>query len=44
MRCFVRPSSEIARLKDIICQGGSGKNVELATGDLLSREDCLKAA
>jgi nucleoside-diphosphate-sugar epimerase len=44
LRCFVRPSSQLGRLKNVLDQLGAGKNVELVTGDLLSREDCRKAA
>jgi nucleoside-diphosphate-sugar epimerase len=44
LRCFVRPSSQVDRLKNVLCQFDAGKNVELVTGDLLSREDCGKAA
>src|SRR5882762_11369489 len=42
--CFVRPSSRLDRLKERLEQCPSGKNVELIKGDLLSRDDCRKAA
>src|SRR5207237_2022111 len=42
--CFIRPSSRLDRLKERLEQCPSGKNVELIKGDLLSRDDCRKAA
>jgi len=44
LRCFIRPSSRRDRLEKALGQFDAGKNVELITGDLLSREDCGKAA
>ena len=44
LRCFVRPSSQLERLKKILEQFPAGKNAEIVAGDLLSREDCRKAA
>jgi nucleoside-diphosphate-sugar epimerase len=44
LRCFVRPSSRLETLKEVLRRVPSGKNVELISGDLLSREDCRKAA
>ncbi len=44
LRCFVRPSSQLGRLEKTIRQFDAGTNVELVAGDLLSREDCAKAA
>jgi nucleoside-diphosphate-sugar epimerase len=44
LRCFIRPSSRLNRLENALSQFDSGKNVELVTGDLLSRDDCRKAA
>jgi nucleoside-diphosphate-sugar epimerase len=43
IRCFVRPSSQLGRLEKAIGQFDA-KKVELVTGNLLSREDCRKAA
>jgi nucleoside-diphosphate-sugar epimerase len=43
LRCFVRPSSQLAGLKKALNQFEAGKNVELVAGDLLSRDDCRKA-
>jgi len=43
LRCFVRPSSQLARLQKTIGQFDSRSNVELIAGDLLSRNDCQKA-
>jgi nucleoside-diphosphate-sugar epimerase len=44
IRCFVRPSSELGRLHEVLSDFDARKSVELVTGDLLSREDCGKAA
>jgi nucleoside-diphosphate-sugar epimerase len=44
LRCFVRPSSQLDRLEKTIAQFDARTNVELVAGDLLSAEDCLKAA
>jgi nucleoside-diphosphate-sugar epimerase len=44
LRCFVRPSSQLGRLEKTIDQFGAATNVELVRGDLLSAEDCTKAA
>ena len=44
VRCFVRPSSKLDRLKKILEASPAGKNAEIISGDLLSREDCRRAA
>jgi nucleoside-diphosphate-sugar epimerase len=44
LRCFVRPSSRLVRLQDTISRFNAQANVELVKGDLLSPEDCRKAA
>ena len=44
LRCFVRPSSELRRLENVLSEFDLGKKVELITGDLLSRDDCRNAA
>lgn len=44
LRCFVRPSSRLDRLKEVLGRFPAGKSVELVAGDLLSREDCQRAA
>jgi nucleoside-diphosphate-sugar epimerase len=44
LRCFVRPSSHLDRLHNVLARFDAGKNVELVTGDLLSRDDCRNAA
>jgi len=43
LRCFVRPTSQLGRLNKILKKFPDAK-VELVSGDLLSREDCRKAA
>ena len=44
LRCFVRPSSRLDRLNRVIQKFSAEKTVELVSGDLLSREDCARAA
>jgi len=43
IRCFVRPSSDIATLKEILDRH-SAPGVQILSGNLLSREDCAAAA
>jgi nucleoside-diphosphate-sugar epimerase len=43
VRCFVRPSSSLARLNEAVGNSDAGDNVEFITGDLLSRTDCERA-
>src|SRR6266516_4172530 len=44
LRCFVRRSSYLDRLQNVVGYFDAARNVELVTGDLLSREDCERAA
>ena len=44
LRCLVRPSGQLGRLQDVLSRFEAAKNVELITGDLLSLDDCQKAA
>jgi len=44
LRCFVRPSSRLESLKEALGRFPAGDGVELISGDLLSRNDCRKAA
>ena len=44
LRCFVRPSSHLERLKAVIQQYAVEQTVELVSGDLLTPEDCARAA
>jgi nucleoside-diphosphate-sugar epimerase len=44
LRCFVRPSSRLERLREVLGRFPAGNNVELIVGDLLSKEDCERAA
>jgi nucleoside-diphosphate-sugar epimerase len=44
LRCFVRSSSRLGCLEKTLGEFDGSKNVEFVTGDLLSREDCRKAA
>jgi len=43
LRCFVRPSSRIGRLEEVLRRTPSGDNVQLISGDLLSPDDCARA-
>lgn len=43
LRCFVRPSSNLAALEDVVAKFAAQDKVELVAGDLLSREDCRRA-
>src|SRR4030095_13654495 len=42
IRCFVRHSSRLSRLESVL-DGSEATNVELVKGDLLSRDDCVRA-
>jgi nucleoside-diphosphate-sugar epimerase len=44
LRCFVRPSSKLENLKKILAGHPAGKSVEIVSGDLISPDDCRKAA
>jgi nucleoside-diphosphate-sugar epimerase len=44
VRCLVRPCSRLERLKESLTRFSAGKDVKLVTGDLLSSDDCRKAA
>jgi Nucleoside-diphosphate-sugar epimerases len=44
IRCFVRPSSRLERLKEVFGRFCVEKNAELVTGDLLSQAQCRDAA
>ena len=43
LRCFVRPSSNLTALQAVLA-AAPGARVEVMPGNLLSREDCAKAA
>jgi thioester reductase-like protein len=43
LRCFVRPSSELGRLNKVLKHFGATDEVEMVTGDLLTRDDCRRA-
>jgi nucleoside-diphosphate-sugar epimerase len=44
LRCFIRPCSHLVRLQNVLGKFDTGRNVQFVTGDLLSRDDCTKAA
>jgi nucleoside-diphosphate-sugar epimerase len=44
VRCFVRPSSRLDRLQRTLAKYSADKSAEIISGDLLSREDCRRAA
>jgi len=43
LRCFVRPSGNMTRLRDLLVDRKDAR-IEIVHGNLLSREDCEKAA
>src|SRR2546423_1347491 len=43
LRCFVRPSGNLTRLKAVL-ENYPGARVEIMPGNLLSRGDCVNAA
>jgi nucleoside-diphosphate-sugar epimerase len=43
IRCFVRPSSNLSRLR-AVASHANGHAIEIVEGNLLRREDCVKAA
>lgn len=44
LRCFVRPSSRLGRLQALLERFDAARDVAVVTGDLLSRDDCRRAA
>jgi nucleoside-diphosphate-sugar epimerase len=44
LRCFVRPSSQLGRLNEVLGRYETGRRAEVVSGDLLSRSDCRRAA
>src|SRR5450755_1081429 len=44
LRAFVRPSSDVTRLEAVAEQWRDGARVEVITGNLMSGDDCIKAA
>jgi nucleoside-diphosphate-sugar epimerase len=44
LRCFVRPSSNVAKLEALSGRYGEPARIEVVSGNLLSREDCDNAA
>lgn len=44
IRCFVRPTSRLDRLRTVIAEHGGEDRVEVVTGDLMSPQDCRRAA
>ena len=44
IRCFVRPSSRMERLNNVLGRFPNSQNVEVVTGDLLSGDACAEAA
>src|SRR5271166_1404158 len=41
--CFIKPTSEVARLEAIAGRCGQGASIRVVKGNLLSPEDCLTA-
>lgn len=44
LRCFIRPSSRLERLRKVLGPFAAAKNIEFLSGDLLSSDDCRRAA
>ena len=44
IRCFVRPSSRLERLHEVLGRANAADRVEIIAGDLLSPDDCRRAA
>jgi nucleoside-diphosphate-sugar epimerase len=44
IRCFVRPSSNMTRLRAVIAAHDAARRVEVLEGNLLTQEDCARAA
>lgn len=44
LRCFVRPTSRTERMEEVIDRFQARSLVEIVSGDLVSREDCQRAA
>src|SRR5690348_15453841 len=42
IRCFVRPSSDLAAIKSLLASHSAGANVQLFKGNLGSRDDCAR--
>jgi len=42
LRCFTRPSSKVSKLQ-ALCEGPDDTRIEVVTGNLLSKEDCIAA-
>ena len=43
VRCFVRPSSDVAKVDALTNRRREGTRVKVIRGNLLSREDCVAA-
>ena len=44
VRCFVRPSSDLRRLQEVIALDRGRAAIEIVEGNLLKKEDCARAA
>jgi nucleoside-diphosphate-sugar epimerase len=44
VRCFVRPSSNLTRLREVTASRERGAAIEIVEGNLLKPEDCARAA
>lgn len=44
LRCFVRPSSRLERLQQVLAAAHDAARTEIVSGDLVAREDCRRAA
>lgn len=44
IRCFVRPTSRLDELRAVVAEHRAEDRVEFVTGDLMSPQDCMRAA
>ena len=43
IRCFVRPSSRLDRLREVLVGRKADQSIDIVSGDLLVRDDCTRA-
>src|SRR5271163_346277 len=44
LRCFVRPTSDLAKIDQLVASGNNDARIEVIRGNLLSISDCIAAA
>ncbi len=43
LRCFVRPSTNMTALNEVLRHSGDGAKIDVVQGNLVSRDDCRRA-